>query len=266
MELDIWFAHYYPYQYLEFSASYGQTDRIIVSAQVTSTGRIFKGVFDNTSYLLIGISIVAITFCTSYLLDIDLGLAFIYTWKILVKQDLGEHKVHDWHTTAFKTFETIESVALSFLSMMYYSIVFSIFLVEENVQQIDSFDDLVNTYTDKKIYIERSDALFQRSKYYELMKDRVLTWDYGDNYLKDQIEIHTNVHKNTHVMLRARDYIDRDYTVFPDWFKCQYPKRNYYYSKNVFETNAYIHFFQRGFPHLEIFNNVRFTQSVMSVT
>ena len=73
----------------------------IISARNTKTGTFFEGVYDTFSYVLIGASILLFSFILSCFTKLSPLYCLLYTWKLLLKQDIGTHLYNNGHYKFF---------------------------------------------------------------------------------------------------------------------------------------------------------------------
>ena len=127
----------------------------------------------------------------------------------------------------FKFFLAFFMICLGLITSMYNSVVIAIMAAPRKAPNIDSLYDLATKYeyTDKRLYVDVYELGFERSEYYEALKDRTDYFkpDEGDieenalNIFQDVLE-----HK-THVLLEYENLVNHDFKLLPDWFKCKHP-------------------------------------------
>ena len=111
--------------YVEYAMPIEYGRQHIFSAKVVEPGNVFEGVFDNLSYGLICLSILAIALATSALNGINLFQALFMTVKVLLRQDL-DPKLERKN----QGFVLMWVLMFGFISTMYYSIVISLLAIK----------------------------------------------------------------------------------------------------------------------------------------
>ena len=211
--------------YVEYAMPIEYGRQHIFSAKVVEPGNVFEGVFDNLSYGLICLSILAIALATSALNGINLFQALFMTVKVLLRQDL-DPKLERKN----QGFVLVWVLMLGFISTMYYSIVISLLAVKNAGHNINHITDLLELkqFSSKRIYIHERNRVISDSPYAEALKHRIDTFNHRER-LVDAVK---SVFLQTHVLITWPNNFGVFYDAFlSDSFKCLHPMESSYTSE-----------------------------------